>query len=46
MGGETEVVETVLARYVVAAMELVDLDLPDVEDDEAEPVRHLAVVGA
>jgi sirohydrochlorin ferrochelatase len=46
MGAETEVVETVLARYVVAAMELVDLDLPEVDEDEAAPVRHLAVVGA
>jgi sirohydrochlorin ferrochelatase len=45
MGAEPEVVETVLARYLVAAMELVDLDLPEVEEEPA-PVRHLSVVGA
>lgn len=45
MGAEPEVVETVLARYLVAAMELVDLDLPEVEEEPA-PVRHLSVVSA
>jgi sirohydrochlorin ferrochelatase len=45
MGPEPEVVETALARYLVAAMELVDLDLPEVEEEPA-PVRHLSVVGA
>lgn len=45
MGAEPEVVETVLARYLVAAMELVDLDLPEIEEDEeTAPVRHLAAV--
>jgi sirohydrochlorin ferrochelatase len=45
MGPEPEIVETVLARYLVAAMELVDLHLPVVENEDA-PVRHLSVVGA
>jgi sirohydrochlorin ferrochelatase len=45
MGPEPEVIETALARYLVAAMELVDLDLPEIDDDEEPtPVRHLAAV--
>lgn len=46
MGGEPEVAEVVLTRYVVAAMDLVDLDAPVDLDDEAAPVRHLSVVSA
>lgn len=44
LGGEAEIVSATLTRYVVAAMELVDLD-PMVEDAPT-PVRHLSVVGA
>ena len=34
-----------LARYLVAAMELVDLDLPELDEEtEPAPVRHLAAV--
>lgn len=52
MGAEPEVAEVVLTRYVVAAIDLVDVDTPA---DEAEPheetvdaaaPRHLSVVGA
>jgi sirohydrochlorin ferrochelatase len=45
MGAEPEIAHSVLARYVVAAMDLVDIDPPLVEDEDA-PVRHLSVVGA
>ena len=45
LGAEPEVVETVLARYLVAAIDLVDLELPEMDEDtEAAPVRHLAAV--
>ncbi len=45
LGAEPEVTETVLARYLVAAMELVDLDLPELDEEtEPAPVRHLAAV--
>src|SRR3954452_3146419 len=40
LGPEPEIVETVLARYLVSAMELVDLELPPAEE-EAAPSRHL-----
>ena len=43
LGGEPEIAEVALTRYVVAAMELVDID--DIPDLEAPPVRHLSVVG-
>ena len=48
MGGEPEIAEVVLMRYVVSAMDLVDLDVPAAEgdDDEITPLRHLSVVGA
>jgi sirohydrochlorin ferrochelatase len=52
MGGEPEVAEVALTRYVVAAMDLVDLDSPalvepvEVEVEDFTPVRHLSVVGA
>lgn len=45
LGAEPEVARTALARYVVAAMELVDLD-GGVGDVDAAPVRHLSVVSA
>lgn len=44
LGGEAEIVWATLTRYVVAAMELVDLDL--LIEDEPAPIRHLSVVGA
>jgi sirohydrochlorin ferrochelatase len=45
MGPEPEIAESALARYVVAAMDLVDVDPPQTEDEDT-PVRHLSVVGA
>lgn len=45
LGAQAEVAQAALTRYVVAAMELVDLD-PELADDEATPVRHLSVVSA
>jgi len=45
LGAEPEIAQTALARYVVAAMDLVDLE-PGVEDEAAAPVRHLSVVSA
>jgi sirohydrochlorin ferrochelatase len=44
LGGESEIAEVALARYVVAAMELVDID--DIAEVEPMPVRHLSVVGS
>lgn len=47
MGGEPEVAEVALSRYVVAAMDLVDVDEPVLgEDLEPAPFRHLSVVSA
>jgi hypothetical protein len=47
MGGESEVAEVALTRYVVAAMDLVDVDEPMLgEDLEPAPLRHLTVVSA
>jgi sirohydrochlorin ferrochelatase len=47
MGAEPEIAELVLQRYVVAAMDLVDIDgTAQVEDLELPPVRHLSSVGA
>jgi sirohydrochlorin ferrochelatase len=49
MGGEPEIAEVALTRYVVSAMELVDLDAPVAAPDLDEdffPVRHLSVVSA
>jgi sirohydrochlorin ferrochelatase len=47
MGGETEIVEVALTRYVVAAMELVDVDTPvpyeggsEFDDDAYEPAGY------
>ena len=46
MGGESEIVEVALIRYVIAAMDLVDLHEVEAADQEAAPVRHLSVVSA
>ncbi|HEX8508270.1 MAG TPA: CbiX/SirB N-terminal domain-containing protein [Propionibacteriaceae bacterium] len=45
LGAEPEVAETALARYVVAAIDLVDLGL-DASSTEPMPARHLSVVSA
>lgn len=44
LGAGPEIAEAALARYVVAALDLVDLDPASGED--GVPVRHLSVVGA
>ena len=47
MGGEPEIAEVALTRYVVSAMELVDVDEPIADPyDEPAPLRHLSVVSA
>ncbi len=55
MGAEPEIAEVALVRYLVSAMELVDLDAPAEEVETSSPfddldleppVRHLSVVGA
>ena len=47
MGGETEIAEVALTRYVVAAMDLVAVDEPmELGDLEPAPLRHLSVVSA
>ncbi len=45
LGAEPQIAEFVLTRYLVAAMELVDLE-PTTANEEDAPVRHLSVVGA
>jgi sirohydrochlorin ferrochelatase len=45
LGAEPEIAETALTRYVVAAMDLVDLEL-DLPEEEEVPARHLSVVSA
>ncbi|HEY5845795.1 MAG TPA: CbiX/SirB N-terminal domain-containing protein [Microlunatus sp.] len=47
LGSGPEIAEAALARYVVAALELVDLE-PSASEDEGEgaPQRHLSVVSA
>lgn len=45
LGGEPEIAETALARYLVAAMDLVDLGL-EAGAQEPLPERHLSVVSA
>lgn len=45
LGAEPEIAETALTRYVVAAMDLVDLE-PAMSDEEPIPARHLSVVSA
>lgn len=49
MGGEPEIAEVALTRYLVSAMDLVDLDTPAevaevVTEEDFTPVRHLSVV--
>jgi hypothetical protein len=46
MGGEPEIAEVALIRYVIAAMDLVDLHEMEAAHSQAAPVRHLSVVGA
>lgn len=46
MGGEPEIAEVALIRYVIAAMDLVDLHEVGDTDHEPVPVRHLSVVSA
>ena len=46
MGGEPEIAEVALIRYVIAAMDLVDLHEIEAADAERAPVRHLSVVSA
>ena len=46
MGGEPEIAEVALIRYVIAAMDLVDLHELEAADHEPAPVRHLSVVSA
>ncbi|HEY6684145.1 MAG TPA: hypothetical protein VI030_14270, partial [Propionibacteriaceae bacterium] len=46
MGGEPEIAEVALIRYVIAAMDLVDLHELEAADQEPAPVRHLSVVSA
>ena len=47
MGGEPEIAEVALIRYVIAAMDLVDLhEVGDAVDHESAPARHLSVVSA
>jgi len=43
LGSEDEIAELALNRYVVAAMDLIDLD-DEVVDTEPAPLRHLSVV--
>ena len=47
MGGEAEIAEVALTRYVVAAMDLVEVDEPlELTGFEPAPLRHLSVVSA
>jgi sirohydrochlorin ferrochelatase len=46
MGGEPEIAEVALIRYVIAAMDLVDLHELEAADQEPALVRHLSVVSA
>jgi hypothetical protein len=46
MGGEPEIAEVVLIRYVIAAMDLVDLHEVGDTGHEPAPLRHLSVVSA
>ncbi len=51
LGGEPEVAEVALIRYVVSALELVDVDAPVehepvFEDEDFFPIPHLSVVSA
>ena len=46
MGGEPEIAEVALIRYVIAAMDLVDLHEVGDTHHESARVRHLSVVSA
>ncbi len=46
MGGEPEIAEVALIRYVIAAMDLVDLEEVDASDRQPAAARHLSVVSA
>lgn len=46
LGAGPELAEVVLSRYVVAAMELVDLESEEITEVEPAPLRHLSVVSA
>ncbi|GAA2103983.1 sirohydrochlorin chelatase [Microlunatus panaciterrae] len=48
LGAEPEIAHAALSRYVVAAIDLVDVDqgVEAAEPEEAAPVRHLSVVSA
>ena len=46
MGGEPEIAEVALNRYVVSAMDLVDVDESPQSFVEDAPLRHLSVVSA
>ena len=46
MGGEPEIAEVALIRYVIAAMDLVDLHEVGDSAHEPAPLRHLSVVSA
>ena len=46
MGGEPEIAEVALIRYVIAAMDLVDLHEVGDAEHERTPARHLSVVSA
>jgi hypothetical protein len=46
MGGESEIAEVALIRYVIAAMDLVDLHEVGDAEHERTPARHLSVVSA
>jgi sirohydrochlorin ferrochelatase len=46
MGGESEIAEVALIRYVIAAMDLVDLHEVGDTDHEPTRARHLSVVSA
>ncbi|MDN5772037.1 MAG: hypothetical protein L0H24_14235, partial [Microlunatus sp.] len=46
LGAGPEIAEVVLNRYVVAAMELVNVELAEIGEPEPVPHRHLRVVSA
>ena len=46
MGGEPEIAEVALIRYVIAAMDLIDLHEVGDSVHEPAPLRHLSVVSA
>lgn len=46
LGGGPELADLVLSRYVVAAIELVEVDLGEAAEREPAPIRHLSAVSA